>query len=237
MAMDWLARWQSWMDPDKTPVGWERNLWGEFFALHHRRNMWHGFQHPHDASPEDAKQPAAGSGSECYETILRRRPSQSDGWPTGRAIGTPWPSGGSWTRSPRIPPSCWRVASPWRRPRTRTTCRKRLNGSRRSRPRWVAHLDSDHAAASQETQFDDFDRALDVASRLWQTWFPRVTGKGVAIHLPSEGWENVLRFRHRNLSLDNPAFVFGRVAYELGVDTANEVAQTPSRSPKRVASR
>ena len=178
--MDWLARWQSWLDPDKKPAGWERNLWGEFFALHHRRNRWHGFQRAHDASPNDAKQLARWlrqwvlrNHIETQAVAIRRladRSSHRDTVALGRLLDeiTAHPTE---LLESGVALEATRDADDLQEEAQRVTT---------FATKVVAHLDSDHASASQETHFDDFDRALDVASHLWQTWFPRANRRGRA---------------------------------------------------------
>jgi hypothetical protein len=227
--VNWLDRWQSWVDPDKKPEGWEKNLWGEFFALLHRRNMWKGFEQAHDASPEDAKRP----GRWLRQWVLRnhvetqavaiRRIADRSTHPNTVSLGRLLDEIGAHPEvlgsavSADAKQDVEALAEEARKVRTFAT-------------KVVAHLDSDHAAASQDATFGDFDRAIEFISGLWAKWYQTITQHGVAILLPSEGWENVLRFRHRNLSLDNAALVVGRLIYEQGPELARELADTLLRT-------
>jgi hypothetical protein len=58
-ADDWLNRWRAWLDLDAMPEGWNKNLWGKFYALMHRRRMYREYLAVLAASPNRAAQSAA----------------------------------------------------------------------------------------------------------------------------------------------------------------------------------
>lgn len=94
----------------------------------------------------------------------------------------------------------------------------------------VAHFDSDHSLASQDLSFDDFDRAIDAATEVFERWFVAVTGEGLAIIPPSLGWENVVRFHHRDLSIAYPDVVGARATSMLGTLAVEELLEAFEKS-------
>jgi predicted GNAT family N-acyltransferase len=209
-------------------------LWDEFFALLHRREMWKGYQEALKASPADAQDPARWltqwvqrNHVETQAIAIRRisdRSTHRDTIALGRLLDEiaahPEVLGNELSSHALEDADRLQAAS-----RAVTVFATKV----------VAHFDRDHAVASQDLRFDDFDRAIDVATNLFERWFVAVTGEGVAILLPSIGWENVLRLHRRDLSIDNPDALGARVVYSLGEPAAQELLETLERSEEERA--
>jgi hypothetical protein len=224
-----LATWRSWVDLEAKPEGWDKNLWEEFYGLQYRRQMWNGYRTVVDASPEDAQKPAAyltrwvfRNHIETQAIAIRRIADRSKRWDKmislGRLLdeiaGAPHVLGVQGSDA--------------------TGDALRLQGIAEKvttfADKVVAHLDADHAAASDDVNLDDFDKAVDATIPIWKKWYLVITGNGVVAELPEDlGWWNVLRFHWRHVEIENPGFIGAKVVHMLGEDAARELLDVLKR--------
>ena len=210
------------MDPEAKAEG-DWNLWDEFYALLHRREMWKGYVEAREASPEEARHSArwlsqwiARNHIETQAVAIRRISDRSKRHKDTIALGRLLDEISEHSEvlgdelSSRAKEDADQLANVARKVSTFAT-------------KVVAHLDSDHAAASKDVDLADFDNAIDFTTELWERWYIAITGKGVAIFPPSFGWEKVVRLHRRDLSLDNPKTLAPRIAYTLGKPAAREL--------------
>jgi AbiU2 len=227
---DRLARWRSWVHPNAKPEGWDKNLWDEFFGLLRRRDMWSGYRDALDASPKDARESARyltqwvlRNHIETQALAIRRiadRSTHHDTIALGRLLDEIADAahilGVQATDATSDANELEEVAA-----HVRTFANK-----------VVAHLDADHAAASRGVNFSDLDAAIDVAARVWERWFLAVTGEGVAIDLLPLGWSSVVRLHRRDLGIENPGYMVGKVALYLGEGAARELLEVLKGTPE-----
>jgi hypothetical protein len=96
----------------------------------------------------------------------------------------------------------------------------------------VAHLDTDHAAASRDVNLADLNGAVDFTAELWEKWYLPITGTGVVVALPELGWGHVVRLHRRDLRIENPGLVAAQVVHAPGEGAARELLDVLKRSPE-----
>jgi len=225
-----LTKWRSWVHPNAIPEGWDKNLWEEFYGLQGRSYMWNGYKTVLDASPEDAQQSARyltrwvlRNHIETQAIAIRRIADRSTHQGTvalGRLLdeiaAAPQVLGVEASKATEDAETLASVSS-----NVRTFANK-----------VVAHLDTDHAAASRDVNMDDFDKAVDVTLPIWQRWFTAITGEGVAELRDDLGWSSALRLHRRDLRIENPGYIGAVVVRQLGEGAARELLDVLKRTPE-----
>jgi hypothetical protein len=227
-----LARWRSWVHPNAKPEGWDRNLWDEFYGLQQRRQMWNGYRALLDASPEDAQKPAANltrwvarNHIETQAIAIRRIADRSKRWDKMISLGR-------LLDEIADAPYVLQVQGA-----DATTDADLLEETAANVTKFadkvVAHLDTDHAAASRDIDLADLDRAVDVTLPIWKKWFHAITGEEVWAELPEDlPWWNVLRLHRRDLRIEDPGYIGAVVVDQLGEGAARELLDVLKRSPE-----
>ena len=182
-----LARWRSWLD--EKPDDWHRNLWDEFYALLHRREMWRRYQRLVRDAPEEAHQ-SVGFFHQWVmrnyletQTIAIRRFTY-----TGRDAQPA--SLGRILVEVRDNPSVLGAVADGasedilKLDAATAMIRTFVNTQ-------VAHLDTDHGARFEDFSFADMDEVVDVIGEVWVRWYPSITGKGASAEPAAPLlWEN-----------------------------------------------
>jgi len=164
------------VDPDEKPADWDTNLWDEFFGLLHRRDMWNGYKSALEASPDEAQQSARyltqwvlRNHIETQAVAIRRIADRSIHRNTialGRLLDeiarTPHIVGVQGADATNDALALETVAANVRTFATKV----------------VAHLDTDHAAASRDVNLADLNGAVDFTAELWEKWYLPITGQG-----------------------------------------------------------
>jgi hypothetical protein len=216
--------------PNAKPEGWDRNLWDEFYGLQQRRQRWNGYRAVLEASPEDAQRPAAyltqwvlRNHIETQAIAIRRIADRSTRWDTialGRLLDeiadAPHVLGVQGADATADANLLEETAADV------TTFADKV----------VAHLDTDHAAASRGVDLDDLNNAVDATLPIWDRWFHAITGEGALAELPDDiGWWNVLRLHRRDIRIENPGYIGAVVLRELGEGAARELLDVLKRTP------
>lgn len=169
------AKWASWMSQQFQPEDWERNLWGEFFALLRRREVWRGYNDLIVSDLDEATRRAAKwlhnwlvrNYVEAQASAIRRFASASRG--QGKPV-----SFGLLLSDIAANPS----ALP-RGDEAHIDLRElgdTVDSVRVFVNKQVAHLDEDHGNIAEPMTFGDLDVAIDGITVLYSKWFLIVTG-------------------------------------------------------------
>jgi hypothetical protein len=225
-----LAKWRSWVDLDAKPKGWDKNLWGEFYGLQHRRDMGNGYKNALEGSPQEARDTARyltqwilRNHIETQALAIRRiadRSTRSDSVALGRMLD-------DIAAHPHIldvdPDLATEDAD-----RMQVAAAKVVTFANKV----VAHFDEDHEAASRGINMEDLDAAVDLIADIWVRWFGIVSGKGTVSDLPELGWSNMIRLHRRNGLIENPGFIAGKIVHTLGESAARELLGVLRLSPE-----
>ncbi len=224
-ADGWLDRWRSWLDLDAMPEGWNKNLWGEFYALMHRRRMYREYLAVLEASPSRAAQSArfltqwiARNHVETQAIAIRRI-----------AHRTADPRTVSLVKLLDEIASNPSVLGPPVSSEAKTDA-DLLDGAADQvsifANKTVAHLDRDHAASAEGLDLEELDDVVDTVGQVWERWYVTITDSfapAVEPDLPGD-WAAVIRLRRRDPSVDRPASLAFRIFKEAGEQSAMNLA-------------
>jgi hypothetical protein len=187
-----LAHWRSWLDKNAIPSGWRKNLWDEFYALLHRREMFAQFREIVLAADEPTQ-----SAARWVTQVIVRNHIEAQAMAIRRfADARPDPRVVSFGRIlAEIAEHREVLGAEHAAEAVADVAELRQTVERVTTfaDKEVAHLDRDHASAVAEFPLREIDDAIAFLGTLWERWYVRITGASAVAMVPLAGGPNVLR--------------------------------------------